>query len=82
MALDFAELVAPAHTAVVTCEMQRGIIGDLTAGPELAAEAAEGYAEASFPLHSARSLTAVGGGGPPAHSDLVTARNVSGTRAS
>ena len=41
MALDFAELVAPAHTAVVTCEMQRGIIGDLTAGPELAAEAAE-----------------------------------------
>ena len=41
MALDFAELVAPAHTAVVTCEMQRGVIGDLTTGPELAAEAAE-----------------------------------------
>jgi nicotinamidase-related amidase len=41
MALDFAELVAPAHTAVVTCEMQRGIIGDLTSGPELAAEVAE-----------------------------------------
>lgn len=41
MAFDFAELVAPAHTAVVTCEMQRGVIGDLTTGPELAAEAAE-----------------------------------------
>lgn len=41
MAFDFGELVSPAHTAVVTCEMQRGIIGDLTTGPELAAEAAE-----------------------------------------
>ena len=41
MAFDFGELVSPAHTAVVTCEMQRGIIGDLTSGPELAAEAAE-----------------------------------------
>ena len=41
MALDFAELVSPAHTAVVTCEMQRGVIGDLTTGPELAAEAAD-----------------------------------------
>ena len=39
MAFDFSELVAPAHTAVVTCEMQRGVIGDLTTGPELAAEA-------------------------------------------
>ena len=41
MAFDFGELVSPAHTAVVTCEMQRGIIGDLTSGPELAAEAAD-----------------------------------------
>jgi len=41
MAFDFGELVSPSHTAVVTCEMQRGIIGDLTSGPELAAEAAE-----------------------------------------
>jgi nicotinamidase-related amidase len=29
MALDLATLVAPAHTAVLTMEMQRGIIGDL-----------------------------------------------------
>jgi biuret amidohydrolase len=35
---DFAELVAPAHTAVVTCEMQRGVIGDLAAMRELADE--------------------------------------------
>ncbi len=41
MPLDLTELLSPAHTAVVTCEMQRGIIGDLTTGPELAAEAAE-----------------------------------------
>ena len=33
MAFDFGELVSPAHTAVVTCEMQRGIIGDLTSRP-------------------------------------------------
>lgn len=57
MALDFTELVAPAHTAVVTCEMQRGVIGDLTTGPELAAEAAElGIIERSAALcQAARS---------------------------
>jgi nicotinamidase-related amidase len=38
MPLDLAELVAPAHTAVVTCEMQRGVIGDLAPAPELAEE--------------------------------------------
>jgi len=41
MPVDLRELVAPAHTAVVTCEMQRGIIGDLAATPDLAAEVAE-----------------------------------------
>jgi nicotinamidase-related amidase len=40
MPIDFAELVAPGHTAVVTCEMQRGVIGDLAPSPELAEEAA------------------------------------------
>src|SRR5947209_501669 len=40
MPFDFAEMVAPAHTAVVTCEMQRGIIGDLAAVPDLADEVA------------------------------------------
>ena len=39
MAVDLAELVAPAHTAVVTSEVQRGVIGDSSALPELAAEA-------------------------------------------
>ncbi len=41
MPLDFGELVAPAHTAVVTCEMQRGVIGDLAAMRELADEVAD-----------------------------------------
>ena len=40
MPIDLAELVAPGHTAVVTCEMQRGVIGDLAPSPELADEAA------------------------------------------
>jgi len=39
--VDLAQLVSPDHTAVVTCEMQRGIIGDLAPAPELADEAAE-----------------------------------------
>jgi biuret amidohydrolase len=48
---DFAELVAPAHTAVVTCEMQRGVIGDLAAMRELADECdAMGMVEAAAAL--------------------------------
>ena len=39
MALDLSELVAPPHTAVVTSEVQRGVIGDSSALPELAAAA-------------------------------------------
>ena len=41
MAVDLAELIAPPHTAVVTSEVQRGVIGDSTALPELAAAARE-----------------------------------------
>jgi nicotinamidase-related amidase len=41
MPLDFGDLVAPAHTAVVTCEMQRGVIGDLACVPDLAEEVAD-----------------------------------------
>ena len=41
MPLDFGELVSPAQTAVVTCEMQRGVIGDLAPTRELADEVAE-----------------------------------------
>jgi nicotinamidase-related amidase len=33
---DLAALVAPAHTALVTQEVQRGVVGDLSALPELA----------------------------------------------
>jgi nicotinamidase-related amidase len=36
MPLDLPTLVSPAHTAVLTMEMQRGVIGDLAAVPVLA----------------------------------------------
>ena len=39
MALDLRELVDPAHTALVTQEIQRGVIGDHSQLPELAAAA-------------------------------------------
>ena len=38
MPLDLASLLAPVHTALVTQEIQRGVIGDLSALPELAKE--------------------------------------------
>jgi nicotinamidase-related amidase len=41
MALDLAELVRPSHTALVTSEIQRGVIGDLSALPELAKQGHE-----------------------------------------
>ena len=37
--IDLAQLLEPAHTALVTQEIQRGVIGDLSALPELAKEA-------------------------------------------
>jgi nicotinamidase-related amidase len=40
MALDLAELLAPDHTAVVTMELQRGVVGDLSSLPDLGAAAA------------------------------------------
>lgn len=36
MPLDLTRLVSPAHTALVTQEVQRGVCGDLSALPELA----------------------------------------------
>lgn len=42
MALDLSTLIAPGHTALVTQECQRAVIGDLSALPELAASAREG----------------------------------------
>jgi nicotinamidase-related amidase len=41
MPLDLAELVSPRHTALVTSEIQRGVIGDLSALPELAKQGRE-----------------------------------------
>jgi nicotinamidase-related amidase len=38
--IDLSELADPAHTAVLTMEMQRGVIGDLASIPTLAAAAA------------------------------------------
>ena len=35
----FDDLVAPRHTAVLTCEMRRGLVGDLATSPALRAEA-------------------------------------------
>jgi nicotinamidase-related amidase len=49
--VDLGELVSPSHTAVVTCEMQRGVVGDIAPGRELAAEVAErGVVEATAGL--------------------------------
>ena len=39
MAVDLGELLDPDHTALVTQEIQRGVIGDLSPLPELATEA-------------------------------------------
>ncbi len=39
MSLDLEQLAAPGHTALVTQECQRGVMGDLSALPELAAAA-------------------------------------------
>ena len=48
MAVDLAALVAPGHTAVVTSEVQRGVIGDCSALPELAAAARQSGALANM----------------------------------
>jgi nicotinamidase-related amidase len=46
MPLDLDELLAPAHTAVLTMEVQRGVLGDLSMLPDLADEVrAEGVLE-------------------------------------
>jgi nicotinamidase-related amidase len=39
LALDLAKLANPAHTALVTSEIQRGVAGDLSQLPELAEQA-------------------------------------------
>jgi nicotinamidase-related amidase len=39
--VDLAELLTPAHTAVLTMELQRGVVGDAAVIPDLAREVAE-----------------------------------------
>jgi nicotinamidase-related amidase len=39
--IDLADVARPAHTAVLTMEIQRGVVGDLSAFPELAQAAAK-----------------------------------------
>src|ERR1035441_9016140 len=58
MPIDLADLTRPAHTAVLTLEIQRGAVGDLSAFPQLADAAARGGAipAPTRPGWSARSL--------------------------
>jgi nicotinamidase-related amidase len=54
VAIDLAELADPGHTALLVMEMQRGVVGDLTRFPELAAVCAERGVVA----HAARTAAA------------------------
>ncbi len=54
MPLDLRALVDPAHTALVTQEIQRGVIGDLSALPELAAAARPAIPNMARLVRSAR----------------------------
>jgi nicotinamidase-related amidase len=54
MPVDLRQLAAPEHTAVLTMEMQRGVIGDLAAMPSLA----DAVREAGIVPATARLLTA------------------------
>jgi nicotinamidase-related amidase len=58
MPIDLAELCRPGHTAVLTMEIQRGVVGDLSSFPQLADAAAQvGVIPATARLVSAaRSL--------------------------
>ena len=58
MPVDLAALAAPSKTAVLTMEIQRGVVGDLTAFPQLAeaADRAGVVPNTARVLHAARSL--------------------------
>ena len=56
MALDLRALVLPAHTALVTQECQRGVMGDLSQLPELAAEAQLALPQMVALVHAARAV--------------------------
>ena len=55
MPLDLRELVAPDHTAIVTSEIQRGVIGDLSALPELAKQGREILPQVARLVEAARA---------------------------
>src|SRR4030095_14488592 len=55
MALDLRELVAPAHTALVTQECQRGVMGDLSQLPELAKNARDALPPIAELVRAARA---------------------------
>ncbi len=54
MAVDLAQLVSPGHTAVVTSELQRDVVGERAVLPELAAAAAPAIEQAGRIVKSAR----------------------------
>jgi nicotinamidase-related amidase len=58
MALDLAKLVDPAHTALVTQECQRGVIGDASALPNLATAAREALPHVAALVEAARAAGA------------------------
>jgi nicotinamidase-related amidase len=66
MALDLEQLLAPSHTALVTQEIQRGVIGDLSALPDLAKEASQ-----ALPAIAALVEAARGAGVPVIHCTAV-----------
>jgi nicotinamidase-related amidase len=57
MAIDLGSFIAPPHTAVVTVEMQRAVIGDLASIPDIAVAAREAgiVARTALMLEAARS---------------------------
>ena len=58
MLLDLAALVAPRHTAIVTSEIQRGVIGDHSALPELAKQGREIIPQVARLVSAARAAGA------------------------
>jgi len=58
VALDLPKLVDPAHTALVTQEIQRGVIGDQSQLPELAAAAREALPRIAALVAAARAAGA------------------------
>jgi biuret amidohydrolase len=58
VALDLRELVDPAHTALVTQEIQRGVVGDRSQLPELAVAAREALPRIARLVAAARTAGA------------------------